>query len=250
MVKLATLIFMLLLQGCVSYPPAPDYEIKKGEKIGVWVDAGNQVTHTHVGNTVFNNFEKNYDLNWHLSEDISGNLKQKLTSAGFDYVEISNQDFKYEDLNGLIHPENGHWEINASKQSVYKKLQDVGLKGIIVVKEKPVTALLECAGGPCSDWTTPNSGLFTRSIFFSTFYRPVAALDANIFLLNPLADLSKGNAFQDVQKLRSANLRNYKSPADFKNLTSDEWLPIESAIKDYINKMTSSAVESLSHKSN
>lgn len=51
-------LFILTFAGCATSPPIPSFETKRGDRVGVLVDVGDGLVHTHIGTMVFNNFEK------------------------------------------------------------------------------------------------------------------------------------------------------------------------------------------------
>ncbi len=58
---------VLVLAGCATSLPIPSFETKHGDRVGLLVDIGDVPSHTHIGTTVFNNFERKYPYQWRLA---------------------------------------------------------------------------------------------------------------------------------------------------------------------------------------
>ena len=49
-------------------------------------EAGDSLGHTHIGTTVFNNFEKKYSYSWNLGEDVTRTIDRTVRGAGLEVV--------------------------------------------------------------------------------------------------------------------------------------------------------------------
>jgi hypothetical protein len=74
------LALSLLLSACATtyVPPTPSMNLPAKTKIGVLVVAGDNVNHSHIGTTVFNNFNTSYPFQWQMSNSIFDTLKAQL----------------------------------------------------------------------------------------------------------------------------------------------------------------------------
>ena len=70
---------------------ASEYKLKKELKVGLISILGPNVTHFHSGVTVFNNFEKQYDVDWDVTPYINMKLKNDLENMGYKYQAITTQ---------------------------------------------------------------------------------------------------------------------------------------------------------------
>lgn len=238
-----------LLTGCVTSPPLPTIETRRGDRIGVIVEGGNTPTHSHIGTTVFNNFVKKYDYNWNLRAEVTDIVRRSITSAGFVPVDLQNEGIRHSDVEGLIKPAGDKWEVAKGKDEILRRLRsDLRLKAVIALKEGRVMTALECTGGPCAERYANGSGLYTRSFFGMTNYSAVAAYQWNVFVLDAPADTAKADPLQSAIRMPSAPIRGFKSPADFDNITEAEFAPVHEAVLTFVEGTASAAVQTLNSK--
>ena len=247
--RLFTLIAMtlvLLVSGCVSAPPLPRIAASRGDRIGVLVEAGDNLTHTHIGTTMMNNFEKEYRYDFHLHQDITRIIEQTVGNAGFVDVDLRAEGFSYKDLVGLVQAKDGQWRITPGKEALARRLhQQLGLKALIVLKEDTVLVDLECAGGPCAERYAKHAGLYSRSLLVFTQYRAVAAYRWNVYVLDPVADVALSDPIRSKLRIPAVPLAGFKDPADFNNVTEAEFGPVREAILRFTQNIAGSAVETL-----
>lgn len=237
----------LLTAGCasISTTPMPKIESARGERVGVWVEAGSTPTHTHIGTTVFNNFTKTYPYDWKLNAELTRTLQQSIQGAGLEMVDLRKEGLSLADVSGLVQPGHGAWQAAPGKEEAVRRLrQQWRLKAVMVLKEGPVQADLECYGGPCNARYVGATGLYTRSMFNLTRYTAVAAYDWNVFVLDPLADTAKAESMRAVLKKPTRWLPS-TDPADFSNLTEAELAPVREAILGFVKNASTEAVKTL-----
>ena len=238
-------IIHLAITGCATLPPIPNFEMTQGAKVGLFIDIGNQVRHAHIGTTVFNNFNKTYPYDWNLAHIATKSFEQSLKKKGFVVVDLNSAGFKLDDINALIIAQDKNWKQNLAKTDIIKKLQDeLNLRAIIIVEEQRVMASMECSSGGCIERYIDGCGLYTRSILGVTQYKAVAALATIIYLFNPPAFLSAGDAWRFQWKLRTMTLSNFSKPNDFRDITEKEFEPVRVAIENYITNTADKAANS------
>jgi hypothetical protein len=242
-------LFILTLAGCATSPPIPSFETKRGDRVGVLVDIGDGLVHTHIGTTVFNNFEKKYPYRWNLDSAVAETLKSSFSKSGFAVVDLENEGLRYSDVTPLVVADGEKWKVAPGKENTVRDLAErKGLKAVIVVKETRVMTALECAGGPCSERYANASGMYTRSFLGFTRYNAVAAFGLNVYVLDPLADIAKADALRTMMRMPAIPLATYPVPANFEQLTETELLPVRDAILKFSDHMGTEIAKALNPK--
>ena len=242
---LSLISIAFFLASCASplgIPKVSDFKVPPGSKVGILViEEGVHPIHTHIGTTIFNNFEKTYDSEtWTLKKELEGSLNSHLSNKNlYTVVNLENEGFSFDDLNELVIYKNGEWIVDDSKFSIYNKLtKELEIDAIIVAKEQEVLAYLECTGGPCTAFTTKASGLFTRSFLGIKSYWAVTAYDTNIYILNTPTNASNCKSFRKQEDVRSAFIRKGFKPKDLKAITPEEWTQVKTEIDKYVEDMS------------
>lgn len=237
------------LSGCATSPEMPKIATNRGDRVGLLVDVGDNLSHMHVGTTVFSNFSKRYDYNFNLQSDVTRTIEKSLRDAGLVAVDLRSAGLSHADLSGLIQITDEKWQIAAGKESVAQRLRnELGLKAVLVLKEARVLAALECFGGPCTERYMDASGMFTRSFMGATGYSAIAAYRWNVFVLDPVADTARTDTFRKITGIPAIRLRDFNTPADLNNLTERELAPIRDAILKLTEDATVEAVKTLNVK--
>lgn len=241
--------FALVLAGCATSPPVPSFETKRGDRVGLLVDIGDGPLHTHIGTTVFNNFEKKYPYKWNLDSAVTVALTNSLSKAGFTVIDLENEGVRYGDITSLIVGEGGKWKVVPGKENTVRELVErKSLKAVVLVKETRVMTALECAGGPCSERYANASGMYTRSFLGLTRYNAVAAFGLNVYMLNPLADISKADPLRTMMRIPAIPLGNFAAPANFEQITEAELVPVRDAILKFSDRMAAEIAVALNPK--
>lgn len=247
-IRLAALLAVttLLLVGCASSPPIPAFETRHGDRIGVLVELPNAPVHTHVGTTLLNNFNRQYSYPWALESETRRIVSDSLREAGLIPVNLHAENLGYRNLAGLVGVKDSAWQLAPNKEILFDRLRNKDkLKAIIVVKQGRVAAAMECLGAPCTEYTTEQSGLFTRSILNTTRYVAVAAMRWNVYLLDPLADSARADPLLSMLKMPAQSLGDFNEPVTFKNLSEAELQPVRAAVLKLVEDTAKVAVQTL-----
>ena len=237
---------MLVLAGCVTPPPIPSFETKRGDRVGILVDIGDDAVHTHIGTTVFNNFEKKYAYRWNLDSAVAEVLKNSLSKSGFVVLDLEDEGLRYGDVTPLVVTDGEIWRMAPGKENTVRELTErKSLKAVVVVKETRVMTALECGAGPCSERYANASGMYTRSFFGRTRYNAVAAFSLNVYVLEPLADLARTGALRTMMRIPAIPLANYPAPANFQELREHELFSVRDAILRFSEQMATEIVKAL-----
>lgn len=221
---LIALVF--IVTGCsFSQPDVPKYTIGKKDKVGFIVDIRNKnIEHTHIGTTVFNNFEKSYYTDWKIKEQTTKLIENKLNAQ---VIDLSKHNIQGLAVDQLIVASSNKWQVN--KPGVYHQLaNDLGLKAVIVVKDKP-TSVYEYP----SHIPIKGSGLISRSFLGLDKFYAVLGLDADIYLLNPVGKIHVNAANAKLLYLSLINSLQEKSgfipPQKIDSITIKEFEPVKKA---------------------
>ena len=237
-----SLVLGILLTGCATVPPAPMPEINLGggSKVGVLIDIGSNPVHSHVGTTVFNNFEKTYGtVQWDTASQISSMVVSKLRKENFEVIDLAQVGIQPDHLDELVVAKNKEWQLGEGKQDALSKLDALGVSSVVLIREEETLASLECTGGPCNSFMISGQGLFTRSFLGIANYFAVAAYETDIYVLKPYADLSKCPSFQDHDRMKSMMVNHEVQVGDIKNVTQAEWQSVKKFVIGYMDRSTS-----------
>jgi hypothetical protein len=233
------------LAGCQTAPKLPALSLQPGDKVGVLVVAPDSPVHSHIGTTIFNNFDKTYPYQWTLRKDVQAAVADAVAQAGFVAVDLAAAGLRYEDVDGLVAAADGSWRIAAGREEAVQRLAGtLGLRAVVTLKAQATVVLMQCAGGPCSFFAASNPGLFTRSFLGMTNYIAAPAFAWHVYVFSPPADVASSDALAGRLKMPAVRLHDY-SPADFSNLTEADFVPVHDAIVHFAHDVAASAATSL-----
>lgn len=247
--RLAALFAALTLTACSTLPPPPQIDAKKGDRIGVFVEGGDTPVHTHVGTTVFNNFTKVYPYRWNLRAQVQQSVQKGVERAGFVPVDLRAEGLAYADVAELIKVEDKAWKIAPGKDANIRRLHNqYRLKAVVVLKEGSTLVYRGvCGPGGCDEGYTNQAGLFTRSHFTLDNYFAVPGYNWNVFVLDPIADISALAASAKEYTYVSPRLDGFK-PANFKELTEAELRVVQARILEMVERQTGGQLMGLTSK--
>lgn len=243
MKKILAMLVIALITGCQStyVPPLPAYSLPTDAKIAVLIDSSNVPKHTHIGTTIFNNFEKNYPYQWNISESIKSTLTQHIeTAQGFKVIDANSIDYinSQQSLN-FVDINNKQWQFVEKSNALRNRLIADNVHAFIIIKEVPTLAVMECSQYGCTNHYSQGVGLFTRSMFaFDTYYAS-ASYQISVELLSAPVDLSRLEAFEKFTHYMGKNIvvEDFPDPQNFDNITEQEFLPIKQALDAYFNEL-------------
>jgi len=103
--SLAMLLVLSLstLAGC-SVAPLKKAPVEKSMRIGIVTDGfGEKLTHTHVGTTIFANFEDEYPLGFNIQKYISDRCAHKLAELGYSTKVLQLEPVDLASLKDAVH---------------------------------------------------------------------------------------------------------------------------------------------------
>lgn len=205
--------------------------------------------HTHIGTTVFNNFTKKYPHDWQLNQQVAETVKGALTRSGFTPVDLQKEGVSFVDVAGLLQQTESGWKLGAGKEMTFNQMRErLQLKAVVALKESRVRAFMECGGGPCVDRMVEGSGLYSRSMLGMTNYLGVAAYKWNVYALDPLADLTTTASLRNALATPSFPIAGFKKPADFYNISAQEFAPVKDAVLKFVDGSVTEALKPLNPK--
>ncbi len=229
--KTSIIIIFLFLAGCATLPTNPNFEVKAGETVGIYIEIPENLTHTFIGMTIFNNFEKDYPIQWDLEAYAYKSISQSLKNAGFKVINLKETNVSYKNLKELLIVKDKKWFINPKNKDTFNTLQKLGVKSAIYFNTAKTVAYIQCGMSNCTDFYSKSYGLFTRSFLGIKSHTAIAAFDNGIIITNPLALMQFTNP-------KTFPLKNFK-PKDFKNISETEWDTVKNEILMYIDDFSS-----------
>lgn len=240
----------LLTSGCATrfVPPVDNVALPKTAKVGVFIDVGEHPTHTHIGTTIFNNHVKRYPYDWQLKQSLFDKIKTQIElQTGLEVVALNAplvSDFAELDF---VSVREKQWSYIERRTALRETLAEQGIQAIIALRETRTLAELNCSQYGCAEFYSEGVGLFTRSFFGMDRYYASSSFEISAEILNPAIDLGMLDALWDMTIYSGKNvlLDGFSDPADFKNITEQEMLPVKAGVMDYIHKLTSQIAQYL-----
>ncbi len=234
-------ILALLATGCAStyVPPTTGYKAPEKSKIGVLIVAKDNPSHTHVGTTIFNNFSKEYSYEWQFKETIFNLFEEKIEKGtSYDVVDISTLISENDTLN-FVDVVNKEWVFNEKSTSTREKLTAEGITAVIIIKESPTLAAMECGMYGCSEHYSQGYGLFTRSFLGLDNYMASASFMISIETIDKPVDITRLENIKETQTYLAKNkpLEDFADPVDFENITEEELAPVKTALVEYFDNL-------------
>ncbi len=218
------------------------------QKVGVFINASEFPSHTHIGTTKFNNFTKEYAYDWQIASTLFTELKTAIEqSSRFEVVDVSSKVKGAWQLDFVVQ-QNGHWSFNENQNALRKSLLADGVTKIIIVQEAPTVAITECGTYGCSEHESKGVGLFTRSFLGTDSYIASASFDFSIESLDKPVDIATQPLFEELQDdaMKNVRLEEFVPPEDFDEATEKELAPIKNSIISYIDRLAETVAKYLS----
>ncbi len=219
--------------------PTTGYKAPEKSKVGVLVVAKENPSHTHVGTTIFNNFNKEYDYDWQLKETIFDIFEGKIEGGTtYDVVDMSNL-ISEDDTLSFVDVVNKEWVFNEKSTRTREKLAAEGITAVVVIKESPTLAAMECGMYGCSEHYSQGYGLFTRSFLGLDNYMASARFGISIETIDKPVDITRLEHVNETQTYMAKNkpLEDFADPADFENITEEELAPVKTALIEYFDNL-------------
>jgi len=243
--RLLALVLALALAACQNVPRLPPVALGQGDRIGVIVEAPPTPLHTHIGTTVFNNFEHPMAWEWKLETDVRTEVSAALEHAGFVPVDLSAAGIRYDDLNGLVQLKDGAWRISEDHQAMVTRLTaQLGLRGVVALKADTRVMLMQCGAYGCSNFVASGPGLFSRSLLTFSRYWAAAAFSWHVYTFDPAADFARTGPIAERLNIPAIPLTGYEL-ADFDHPTEADFVPVHDAIVRFAGEVAGSAGKTL-----
>ena len=220
------------------------------QKIGVFINANEFPSHTHVGTTTFNNFTKEYAYDWQVASTLFTKLKTAIEqSSRFEVVDVSPKVKGAWQLDFVV-KQDSNWSFNENQNALRKSLLADGVKTIIIVQEAPTVAITECGTYGCSEHQSEGFGLFTRSFLGTDYYIASASFDVTIESLDKPVDIASKPLFKELQDdaMKNVRIEEFIPPEDFDEVTEKELAPIKNSIMSYFDRLAETAAKYFSNQ--
>jgi hypothetical protein len=225
-------IILLSLIGCAT-TPRQALNLPNNSTVGIINLIDNEATHTHIGTTVFNNFEEKYPVSWDFPQKIEKELINKVrSSTGYNVIVIQPSKTISENESELI---DMTWNLKINSELIPE------IKN--VMQQNKVDVLLIIRDFKGEDYFTgtgkylKNYGLFTRS--FLGLKSSYAYAYSNI--LGFCGDPPKyvGGAWLNEHAL----LKDFKLPSNLKALDIEKLNSIAPLVTNKIPEFAAEALD-------
>lgn len=229
---------LVLFGGCATVPEAPPIMVESGMRIGIWVDTGGALTHSHIGTTVFNNFTRAYPEHWDTSPILQEKMEETLRAREFEVVDLRALGFSGKELAGLIRAQGDSWAIDPQRRAVFQRLyQELNLAAVVYAYNPGAyPALTEFTmDGPVPRFAV-GPGLHTRGVFgFKATYHAVPGALFEVSWMNPPARLDFSGAMANYAEAQGRSSLMYGEDMDkVRQMTDAEWIPVKQAITSWL----------------
>jgi hypothetical protein len=251
---LRLLLIVFVLTGCATAPQEPSsIKLPKDARVGIYVDIPDSIVHRHIGTTVLNNFDKEYQLGPDFVVGVTNLIESEIKAEGFVPVVISRASAgalgRAPSVSGQTQGIKSEGQQSA-RALIDAARDDMKLSGLIMVLGSSSRAAIECTGGPCLERTMPKSGLYSRSFVGLHRYFAVTAVSINVFAFVPnTTDLAGTGRLSQLRDMRTVvALHGFDDPKDHKQLTQAELNPVIATIRQYFVALSVFAAETLAGK--
>lgn len=236
-IKLSTIVLMLVsISACVSLPNTPAFDLPTGSKIGYDISLSEDVGHAHYGTTVFNNFARVQEgKSWGLNEYAKSEAQRLIRLHGFEPVEIK-QDETFQDLAELPEkPTDVQLQEQIDKR--VKILAGMGLGAVFSLNSHRNMVAMECSNFGCSEFYADTPGFYSRGlVFLPPFLHAVLPSSHSSYIVEPYAPISNHKGPYSKYNPQLKLMKGFK-PANFKQMTDDEWLTVKAKLEELITEI-------------
>lgn len=230
----ATLLVLLLciisvtqIAGC-SMTPLKKIPVDTSARVGIVIgDFSDKLTHTHIGTTVFANFDDQYPLGFDIRKYVGDRAEQKLVQMGYSAKMLALDAAEYKTLLGTIRT--SQWDSTDSlAPDAAATLSSLGSKYgvdlILVYFSSKGTVYLGPASADAGDY-----GLFSRSALNLDIFMGYSFLHFLAFHVIPPALNADG------WYLGNPPIKDFPMPGDFRHLSDEELDIVRGTIKQRID---------------
>lgn len=233
MIRIFGILSCLIVSGCaVKLPPLDHVKPDEISRVGILVDVTDNPRHTHIGTTIFNNFEKGLPYYWELNDTIVSQLTECASSRGLSLVPLDARDYSREDIRELIEVKGESWRFKPEGANLRSQLiQGHDLDAIIVIDEVNLGVMYPYEVNHATGY-----GLFTRGVFGSVTYIAYHHLMPFIYYLRQPGWLGVMSTL-DPPIEYSTPLPRFRDVSNIKRVTDAELKPVRDAIEAYVSEM-------------
>lgn len=226
------LLVMIVMSGCVKQPEIPKYHFNKSDRIGYVIEPSGNVYHSHMGTTIFNNYDQELSYSWTLEKDIQKALGKNVKRS---MINLRKHGISSNDIKDMIVAENGKWVVK--KEASYKKLfNELHLKAVLLVSQEDT--YVSTGRDPI---VMKSSGIASHSLLGLDRYFAVSAYQYNLYLLKPDAvvrvdNVQRSEIIYDTLLTEFQEKSGFKKPVDDEKMTQKELNSVKKKVIQYIDE--------------
>jgi len=241
---LISILLISSLAACVSLPKTPAFDLPLGAKVGYDISVAETIAHTHYGTTVFNNFRRVKEgAEWGLNDYAKSETERLIRLHGFEPVEIKLEELVVDEEKLSENADQA--ELDARHNARLTKLAEMDVQAMIVLKAHENIVAYECSNYGCTEFSAEHAGFYSRGmLFFPAILHAVLPSSNTAYVVEPFSPVYKleGPYSQFDPQL---NLMKGFKPADFKNMSDEEWLAVKEKLEELITLIIDNNVKSL-----
>ncbi|VEN74238.1 exported hypothetical protein [Candidatus Desulfarcum epimagneticum] len=178
-------ILALIVSGCAMGPklqPLPVFNIEKNSRIGIINFIPPNPKHIHIGTTVFNNFKKEYQVDWNIPGFINGETRRQAARLGYKTVIIKPDETLKAQLTDRTLVKENRTVLNPSVSPLLSQLtEQYGINLLFIFEPAEGGVVLH------NVVRVEGHGLGTRSVLGMGYGKAFAMFDADAVCLKPLS---------------------------------------------------------------
>ncbi|AOT06840.1 hypothetical protein [Pseudoalteromonas luteoviolacea] len=233
----------LLISACntIYVPPIDDYQPKNQPKVALVIDVSDELTHTHIGTTIFNNFTKQYEVDVKMKQHIFETLKKKLEEgANAEVVLLDSTLSNQRASSGFVFIKDKQWQFNPSLEAERNELTAKGIDVVISITETQTLVDMNCTQYGCTNFYAEGHGLYTRSFFGLDNYYAAASYDVSAEFISQPIDMGVMKSMLDLHSMHGRVTKlDLADPADHQSLDKAFFEPVQNGLTGYFENLGS-----------
>lgn len=241
---LITILWLVSMTACVSVPNTPAFDLPTGSKIGYDIVLDEKISHTHYGTTIFNNFVRvKEDENWALNEFAKSEAQRLIQLYGFEPFEIKRDEF-FSELPELPKKPTEE-QVQEHLDQRLKQLSQEGVAAVFTLMSHRNTVAMECSNFGCTEFYADTPGFYSRGlVFLPPFLHAVLPSSHSSYIVKPYGSINNSRGPYSEYQPQLKLIEDFK-PADFKQMTDEEWLTVKANLEELITNIIENNIKAI-----